>query len=419
MPDKSRTSKSQKSSKVIIIKNANQILTIKEQNLGIIEKGTLVIENDKINYISDSSKPIEIKINNEIEIDASGCVVMPGMVDCHTHLVYGGDRANEFEMRLSGKTYKEILEAGGGIMSTVRQTRKASEPELYQLASKRIDSMLESGTTTVEIKSGYGLETESELKILRVIERLQRDERITIIPTFLGAHSVPSDKKKEDYIKEIIDKMIPEVAKQKLARFCDVFCENFVFNALESKRILNQGKEFRLIPKIHADEIEQSGGAEIAAEVEAVSAEHLIYPSQKGLEQMKEKDVTAVLLPTTALFLQSKDHPPVEKMRKLGLRIALGSDYNPGTSMIYQMPIVISLACLVYRLTIAEALIGATLNAARALNLQDKVGSLEVGKQADILILDVPNYQHIPYQFGKNFVKTVIRNGKILKNLKS
>ncbi len=390
-------------------------MTIKEHNLGIIEKGALVIENDKIKTITKSSKIPEINIKNKIEIDASGCVVMPGLVDCHTHLVYAGDRANEFEMRLGGKTYKEILEAGGGIMSTVRQTRKASEQELYQLASKRIDSMLDSGTTTVEIKSGYGLDYKSELKILRVIKRMQLDDKITIIPTFLGAHSVPSDKKKEDYIQEIIDKMIPEVARQKLAVFCDVFCENFVFNASESKTILKQGNKYGLVPKIHADEIEQSGGAEIAAEVDAVSAEHLIYPSQTGLEQMKEKDVTAVLLPTTALFLQSKDHPPVELMRKLGLRIALGSDYNPGTSMIYQMPIVISLACLVYRLTIAEALIGATLNAARALKLQDKVGSLEVNKQADILILDIPNYQHIPYQFGRNFVRTVIRKGKILK----
>lgn len=416
MPHKSQTSKSQKSSKVII-KNANQILTIKENNLGFIEKGTLVIENDKIKTITKSSKIPEINIKNKIEIDASGCVVMPGLVDCHTHLVYAGDRANEFEMRLSGKTYKENLEAGGGIMSTVRQTRKASEQELYKLASKRIQSMLESGTTTVEIKSGYGLDTESELKILRVIKRLQNDDKITIIPTFLGAHSVPQDKKKEDYIQEIIDKMIPEVAKRKLAKFCDVFCENFVFNALESKRILEQGKKYGLVPKIHADEIEQSGGAEIAAEVKAVSAEHLIYPSQIGLEKMKEKDVVPVLLPTTALFLQSKDHPPVEPMRKLGLRIALGSDYNPGTSMIYQMPIVISLACLLYRLTIAEALIGSTLNAARALNLQDKVGSLEIGKQADLIILDVPNYQHIPYQFGRNFVRTVIRNGKIIKNI--
>jgi imidazolonepropionase len=413
---KPSASKSKQASKVIIIKNANQILTIKEHDLGVIEKGTIVIENGKIRTIGKSS---EIRIPNSelrISINASGCVVMPGFVDCHTHLVFAGDRANEFEMRIGGKTYKEILEAGGGIMATVQQTRKASEEELYAQASKRITAMLEWGTTTVEIKSGYGLDTETELKILRVIKRLQKDDRITVMPTFLGAHSVPQGIKKEDYIREVTDKMIPAVSNQNLAKFCDVFCENFVFNASESKRILNRGKEFGLVPKIHADEIEQSGGAEVAAKVGAISAEHLLYPSPAGLAKMKEKDVTAVLLPAAALFLQSKDHPPVELMRQLGLRIALGSDYNPGTSMVYQMPIVISLACLIYRLTIAESLIGATINSAKALGLQEKVGSLEVGKQADILILDVPNYQHIPYQFGKNFVRTVIKNGVVLKN---
>jgi len=398
---------------IVVIKNVNQILTIRENNLGVIENGVLVIENDKIGKITSCQNLPKAK--SKIELDAKGCVVMPGFVDCHTHLVFAGDRASEFEMRLSGKSYKEILEAGGGIMSTVRQTRQASEEELFQSASRRIDSLLEWGTTTVEIKSGYGLDTDSELKILRVIEHLQKNDKIKIIPTFLGAHSIPPNKKKKDYIREITDQMIPEVARQKLANFCDVFCENFVFNASESKRILNRGKEFGLVPKIHADEIEQSGGAEVAAKVNAVSAEHLLYPSPTGLKMMKEKDVTAVLLPSTALFLQAKDHPPVPQMRKLGLRIALGSDFNPGTSMIYQMPIVISLACLIYGLTIPEALIGATLNSAKALGLHQKIGSLEVGKQADLIILDVPSYQHIPYQFGRNYVKTVIRNGKVLK----
>jgi len=396
---------------ILVIKNAKQVLSIKQNDLGIIENSSLIIEKDKI--IDITRKPKLPK--NGFEFDAANCVVMPGFVDCHTHLVFAGDRAKEFEMRLSGRSYKEILEAGGGIMSTVRQTRQASEEELYQSASKRIDSLLEWGTTTVEIKSGYGLDTNSELKILRVIKRLQKEDKINIVPTFLGAHSVPPDKNKEDYINEITDKMIPEVARQKLANYCDVFCENFVFNASESKRILNRGKAFGLIPKIHADEIEQSGGAETAAAVKAISAEHLIYPSQAGLKKMKENDVTSVLLPSTALFLQSSDHPPVKLMRKLGLSIALGSDFNPGTSMIFQMPIVVSLACLIYGLTIPEELIGATLNSAKALGLQKNVGSLEVGRQADLLILDVPGYQHIPYQFGRNFIKTVIRKGKILK----
>jgi imidazolonepropionase len=399
----------------IIIKNANQILTIQANELGIIENGTIVIKNGKIDAVGKDSQ-VRIPHSKFRIIDATGCVVMPGFVDCHTHLVFAGDRANEFALRLAGKTYKAIQKAGGGIMATVHQTRKATEEELYQLARKRIDSVIEWGTTTIEIKSGYGLDTKQELKILRVIKRLQEDDKITIIPTFLGAHSIPTGKKKRDYINEITQKMIPSVAKQKLARFCDVFCENFVFNAQEAKEILQCGKEYGLIPKIHADEIEQSGGACVAGEVGAISAEHLLYPSSIGLKKMKENNVTAVLLPTTSLFLQSKGRPPIEAMRKLGLRIALGSDFNPGTSMIYQMPIVIALACLLYRLTIPEALIGATLNAAGSLGLADKIGSLSVGKQADIIILDIPNYQHIPYQFGRNFIKTVIRKGKILKS---
>lgn len=398
----------------LVIKNAKQILTIQEDSLGIIENGTIVIKDGKIEEISKGSK-FYIPNSKFLTVDASGCVVMPGFVDCHTHLVFAGDRANEFEMRLAGKTYQEILKAGGGIMATVRQTRKATEEELYKLAFERIERLLEWGTTTVEIKSGYGLETEQELKILRVIKRLQADDKITIVPTFLGAHTIPTGKKKRDYINEITKEMIPKVASENLAKFCDVFCENFVFNAQEAKEILECAKEYGLIPKIHADEIEQSGGAEVAGEVGAISAEHLLYPSLTGLKKMKEKDVTAVLLPTTALFLQSKDHPPVAKMRRLGLRIALGSDYNPGTSMIYPMPLVIALACLLYRLTIPEALIGATLNSAKALGLENKVGSLAVGKQADIIILDVPSYQHIPYQFGRNFIKTVIRKGKVVK----
>lgn len=402
-------------SDTLIIKNAHQLLTIKERDLGIIECGTIIIEKGKISAIEEKSSYCPPK--SAFLLDAAGCVVMPGFIDCHTHLVFAGDRAKEFEMRLSGKTYREILTAGGGIMATVRQTRKTTENDLYQLAKKRIDDLIEWGTTTVEIKSGYGLAAEQELKILRVIRRLQQDDKITVVPTFLGAHSVPSEKKKAAYIKEITEEMIPEVSRRNLAKFCDVFCENFVFNASEAKKILERAKKFGLVPKVHADEVERSGGAEIAAMVGAISAEHLLYASPQGLKKMKEKNVTAVLLPTTALFLQTEHTPPVKLMRKLGLRIALGSDFNPGTSMIYQMPIVISLACLIYKLTIPEAIIGATLNSAYALGIQDKVGSLAVGKDADIVILSLPSYQHIPYQLGKNFVKTVIRKGKILKNL--
>ncbi len=397
---------------MMVIKNAAQILTLTGKELGIIKNDSLSIKDDKITSVNHRTS----NIRHQKSIDARGCIIMPGFVDCHTHLVFAGSRENEFAMRLEGKTYKEVLVAGGGILQTVATTRKASEKELIKLAQKRIDELIRWGTTTVEIKSGYGLDTPTELKILKVIKTLQNvnKDRITIIPTFLGAHAIPARIKKANYIHKLISEMIPLVAKENLAQFCDVFCENFVFNAQESKKILLAGKKFGLIPKIHADEIESSGGAEKAGEIGAISAEHLLYPSNKGLNMMKRKDVVAVLLPGTTLFLKSKQIPPIEMMRKLGITIALGSDYNPGTCMIYQMPIIIALGCLLYNMSLIEAIRGATINGAKALGLDKKIGTIETGKNADLLILDIPDYRHIPYQFGKSLIKTVIKHGKII-----
>lgn len=396
----------------MVIKNAAQILTLTGKDLGIIKNGSLSIKDDKIAVVKHRTS----NIRHQKSIDAQGCIVMPGFVDCHTHLVFAGSRENEFAMRLEGKTYQKILVAGGGILQTVSATRKASEKELIELAQKRINELIRWGTTTVEIKSGYGLDTPTELKILKVIKALQNinKDTITIVPTFLGAHAVPVHTKKINYIHKLLSEMIPLVAKENLAQFCDVFCENFVFNAQDSKKILLAAKKFGLIPKIHADEIESSGGAEIAGQVRAISAEHLLYPSDQGLKMMKESNVTAVLLPGTTLFLKLKHIPPIDKMRKLGLTIALGSDFNPGTCMIYQMSIIIALGCLLYGLSLTEAIRSATINSAKALGLEDKIGSIEPGKDADLIILDVPDYKHIPYQFGKNLVKMVIKKGKIV-----
>lgn len=398
---------------MVIINNISQILTITNNNLGIIENGSIVIEKTKIKEVVENPK---LRIPNAEVINANNCLVLPGFIDCHTHLVYAGSRENEFALRLQGKTYKEILNAGGGILQTVAATRKASEEELFNLAQKRIDELIRWGTTTVEIKSGYGLDTNNEIKLLKVIKNLQKanKERITIVPTFLGAHAIPPNTEKQEYISRLINEMLPRIAKQKLATFCDVFCENFVFNAQDSKKILIAGKKLGLIPKIHADEIESSGGAETAAKVGAISAEHLLYPSDNGLKAMSKKGVVAVLLPGTSLFLKSKQLPPIEKMRKLGITIALGSDYNPGSCMIYQMPIIIALGCLLYNLSIEEAIRGATINAAKAIGLENEIGSIEPGKDADLIVLNVPNYQHIPYQFGRNLVTTVIKKGRVI-----
>ncbi len=398
---------------MMVIKNATQLLTLDDNDSGIIENGSVCIKNSKITSIVSKLK---ISDRSAKIIDASGCIVLPSFVDCHTHLVFAGTRTNEFAMRLEGKSYKEILKAGGGILQTVSATRKATEKQLFNLAQQRINEIISWGTTTIEIKSGYGLDIDSELKILRVIKQLQlaNKTKITIVPTFLGAHTVPSNRQKDEYIKEIITEMIPAVAKQNLAQFCDVFCENFVFNAQESKKILETAKKFGMIPKIHADEIESSGGAEIAGLVKAISAEHLLFPSDQGLKAMKKSNVTAVLLPGTTLFLKSKHIPPIDKMRKLGLTIALGSDYNPGTCMIYQMPIIIALGCLLYNMSLVEAIRGVTINSAKALGMDNQIGSIKVGKNADLLILDVSDYRQIPYQFGKNLIKTVIKNGNIV-----
>lgn len=397
----------------MIIKSASQILTITGKDLGIINNSSIFITNGKISKITNNS---QLTTHNSTIIDARNCIVLPGFVDCHTHLVFAGTRENELAMRLEGKTYKDILKAGGGILQTVKATRNASEKELINLAQRRIDELISWGTTTVEIKSGYGLDTTNELKILRVIKKLQNinQSKITIVPTFMGAHAIPSDIKKSTYIKTIINEMIPKVAREKLAHFCDVFCENFVFNAKESKKILEAAKSYGLRPKIHADEIESSGGAEVAGAVKATSAEHLLYPSDKGLKAMKDNDVKVVLLPGTTLFLKSKQIPPIEKMRKLGLTIALGSDFNPGTCMIYQMPIVIALGCLLYNLSLTEAIRGATINGAKALGLDKNIGTIEKGKDADLIIFNTPDYKNIPYQFGKNLIKTVIKKGHIV-----
>jgi imidazolonepropionase len=405
----------------MVIRHATQLLTLSDADLGIIEDGAVVIEQGRITWSgrtaeipTDLNSPTADDPGPAVDIDASGCVVMPGFVDCHTHLVFGGWRDDEFEMRLAGRTYKEIGEAGGGILNTVRKTRAASETELLTAARQRLNEMRSWGTTTCEIKSGYGLDTETELKMLRVIRQLATESNgMTVVPTFLGAHSVPPGRTKAEYIDLLINEMIPRVGATGLAQFCDVFCENFVFTATESRRILEAGKRYGLLPKIHADEIEPSGGAETAAAVGAISAEHLLVPSDAGLQAMKDRGVVAVLLPGTSFFLGSRP-APVSRMRELGVLMALGSDCNPGSCTLLAMPLAISLACIHYRMTIKEAVLGATLNAARALKLETRKGSLEPGKDADIQILAIPGYRHLPYRLGHNPVRTVIAGGKVL-----
>lgn len=409
----------------LLIKNANELVTFagwskkpaagfQMRNLGIIKNGSIAIQNGKIVAVGKTSE-IERNFYGEETIDAAGKIVTPGFVDPHTHLVFAGSREDEFEMHIKGTSYIEILQRGGGILKTVQETRKASEEQLVKSCKKTLDVMLEHGTTTVEAKSGYGLTLEDELKCLKVIQRLNREHPITVVPTFLGAHAVPSEYKSnaDGYVKLITDKMIPTVAEQKLAEFCDVFCEKDVFNIEQSRRILSTGKEYGLKPKIHADELVPFGGAELAAEIGAVSAEHLLHSSDNGLKNMATRSVIAVLLPAAAFTLMTGKYADARKMMEIGVPIALGTDFNPVCWMENQQ-LVIALACRQMKMTPAEALTASTINAAHAINRASEAGSLEAGKKADVIILDVPSHSFLGYRLGTNLVSKVIKRGKLV-----
>ncbi|QNU07232.1 imidazolonepropionase [Peribacillus butanolivorans] len=384
-------------------------------DLGLIEDGSLWMENGLIQAVGTTKEIEELYADrlHEAEVfDASGYLVTPGLVDPHTHVVYGGSRASEFEMRLEGATYMDIMNAGGGIHATTRMTREASEEELMEQTIRRLDSFLAHGVTTVEGKSGYGMNLETELKQLRVMKKLQEKHPIDLVPTFMGAHAVPNEFKgrEDDFVDHLINEMLPIVAKEKLAEFNDVFCEKGVFTPEQSERILEAGKNYGLIPKIHADEIESYGGAELAAKIGAISAEHLLKASEDGIQDMAKSGTIACLLPATALYLR-EEAAAGRRMIDEGVAVAISTDCNPGSSPTTSMPLVMNLACISMRLTPAEALTAATYNAACAINRQEKVGSLEVGKQADVVLWNVENYQELQYLFGVNHVKSVWKKG--------
>lgn len=400
----------------ILLKNANELITLKGSNgarkkeemgnLSIIKNGYMAVKDSKI---VDVGKNLDY--NAKKIIDVSGKVVMPGFVDPHTHVVFAGSREFELDMKLRGLSYMDILKKGGGIFYTVNETRKATEKNLLRQSKNRLDSMLVHGTTTCEAKSGYGLNTNTELKILKIQNKLNENHKMDIVSTFLGAHAVPKEHSADEYVDIVIDEMIPKM--KGLARFCDVFCEKGVFTVEQSRRILESGKRFGLTPKIHADEIVDTGGASLAAEVGAISADHLLMSSDKGLKEMANKDVIGVLLPGTPFSLMQDTYAPARNMIKLGVPVALATDINPNC-WTENMQFIIQLACLNMKMTPAEAITAATFNAACALELNDTIGSLEKGKQADIIILDCPNHKFIPYHFGVNLVKTVIKNGRIV-----
>ncbi len=409
----------------LIIKNANELLTLSpssrdESGLGIIRDGAIVLKDGKILWVGKSDDLPEnfTLIPMGKTIDARGKVVMPGLIDPHTHLIFAGSRENEFEMRIKGVSYIEIAEKGGGILSTVEATRRASFEELLSLAKRRLDRMLSKGVTTIEAKSGYGLNLNDELKILRVIKALQSDHPIEIIPTFLGAHTIPKEfrNNRETYINLLLEEMIPEVARERLAEFCDVFCEEKAFSIEESRKILETGKRFGLKPKIHADQLTPGGGAELAAEVGAFSADHLEYISEKGIKMLAEKGVVAVLLPGATFFLSMSKFPPVREMINKGVLVALATDLNPGSSMTESLPLIMTMGCTMFKMTPEEVIKAVTINAAKSIDREKEIGSLDIGKNADLIILDIPNYKYFPYHFGVDHVEIVIKKGQIVYN---
>lgn len=346
-------------------------------------------------------------------IDAGGKLVTPGLVDAHTHLIFGGWRQNELGLKLHGATYLDILAMGGGILSTVNATRAATEEELTEKARQALDEMLSLGVTTVEAKSGYGLDMDNELKQLRAIRRLNETHPVDLVPTFLGAHAVPKEYKedREGYIRLLCEELIPAVAGEKLAEFCDVFCETGVFSAQESQTILEAGKRYGLIPKIHADEIDPIGGSQLTEAVGAISAEHLIVCPPEGIAAMAKAGTVACLLPATSFYLGST-FAPARAMIEKGVAVAMASDFNPGSCPSLNLQFVMNLGCLRYRLTPEEVLTAVTLNGAAAIRRADRLGSLEVGKQGDLVIWNAEDLNYICYRMGSNLVNTVIKKGQ-------
>lgn len=381
-----------------------------------LNNAAILIEDGKISAIyKDGELPKNLGKDCRV-IDAQNNLVTPGLIDCHTHLVFGGWRHNEIPLKLRGATYLDILKAGGGILDTVRHTREMSENELFERSKGFIEEMLFNGVTTVESKSGYGLNLETELKQLRVNKRLNGETPMDVVSTFLGAHAIPPEYKgkPDEYINYLCEVVLPEVKAQNLAKFCDVFCEDSVFDVEQSKKMLLCGQKHGLKSKIHADEIEAIGGAVLAGELGAISAEHLIATNGQGIDSMAKGGVTAALLPATSFYL-NKTYAPAREMIEKGIPVAIASDFNPGSCPSLNLQFAINLGYLKYRMLPEEILTAVTLNAACAIDAGEVVGSIEVGKQADLVIWDAPNFEMICYRFGSNQAKTVIKKGEIIK----
>ena len=385
----------------------------------VVESAAVLIDDERIAWFGPQR---ELKAPSDCEsIDAQGGCVVPGLVDCHTHTVFAGTREQEFVQRIQGKSYAEIAEAGGGIRVTVEGVRQASHEELIDLARPRLERMLRNGVTTVEIKSGYGLQVSDELKMLEVVRRLGERQPIELVGTYLAAHTTPREfaDRAEEYLDTVLDEaVLRRIREEGLAEFCDVFCERTAFDVAQSRRVLNSAKRFGLLPKLHADQITQLGASTLAGEVGAISADHLETIDDRGLEAMKAAGTVGVLLPGCSFFL-GVPQAPARRLLEADLAVAVATDYNPGSAMVESLPLVMSMACIQMRMTPTEVLVAATANGAAAINRQNRVGAIQVGMQADLVVLDAPNHNRWLYEPGRNCVRIVIKKGRVVAQTES
>ncbi|ASP48112.1 imidazolonepropionase [Cognaticolwellia beringensis] len=381
-----------------------------------IENGAIAIANGKIAWLGTKAELPSFDEEKVQVIDGKGAWLTPGLVDCHTHIVYGGNRANEFEMRLEGKSYEEIANAGGGIVSTVKATRAASETELFNSALKRLSTLHQQGVTTIEIKSGYGLDTVNEIKMLNVAKKLGHTLPVTVLKTFLGAHALPVEYKDraDEYIDLVCEEMIPKISAKNLADAVDVFCEGIGFSLAQTEKVFSAAKAHDLPIKIHAEQLSNLGGTELAAQYQALSSDHIEFLDEAGIKAMKAADMTAVLLPGAFYFLRETQLPPMDLLRKHGVSMAIATDANPGSSPINSLQLMLNMACTLFRLTPAEALAGVTCHGAKALGLSTSKGQLAVGFDADIACWDIEQPAELCYQFGVNPLTHLMSAGKIV-----
>ena len=394
--------------KSIILKNIGCLVTANADGVTSFENTSILIENGKIAAIGERE--------SENAIDCGGKMVTCGFVDSHTHPVFLDNRDEEYAMRLAGATYEKIAEKGGGIVSSVEGVRNASEDELIDKVSQRMDRFIAGGTTTIEAKSGYGLDTESELKSLSVINKVHKSHALDLIPTFMGGHAFPQEfaDDHDGYVNLICNEMIPAVAAQGIAVFNDVFCEEGYFTVAQSKRILETGKKYGLKPRLHADEFVDSGAAELAGEVGAISADHLMAVSVDGINALVENNVIATLLPGTTFFLGKSTYAPARELINSGITLSLATDFNPGSCYIQSMPFIMTLACMHLGMTVEESFQAVTYYSAKALELEDKIGSIEVGKSADLIIWGISSLLDIPYYVSNHPIRYVMKNGEIV-----